>query len=133
MRAEQERVPCGLLRRPNGVDALLGKLRDHAGVMDERAERVHGAGVLLGGGLDHLQGSLDAVAGAGLLGDADLGRADCHLVHPRVVPAKLVTERIDALHAQALHLGELLLALLDVQVGPLDGLVGAHVHAMAEA
>ena len=68
---------CGIVQGVGQTDACLGELTHHDGVMDERTQRVDLSALprLRRGGQRHVERALYAVAGAGVGGDFDGGRA----------------------------------------------------------
>ena len=68
--SEHERSPAGFVERVGNRDALDRKIVDHAWIMDEGTERVHGAGIV-GSPACHLEGAIHPVAGTRVPCDFD--------------------------------------------------------------
>ena len=62
--------PAGFVERVGNRDALDRKIVDHAWIMDEGTERVHGAGIV-GSPACHLEGAIHPVAGTRVPCDFD--------------------------------------------------------------
>ena len=75
VRANNHGARCGVVQGVCQINACLGELAHHDGVMDERAQRVDLSALpcLRRGGQCHVERALNAVAGAGMRCDLDGG------------------------------------------------------------
>ena len=90
-------------------DAGAGKPCNHLRVVDEGPERVDRPVGVLCHVVHEVERALDAVAGAGVLGDGDGGHA-ASLPEPGVLGTKRIAQGHDALPGEPLHLGHSFLA-----------------------